>query len=70
MKDQSQLESIIIHSVSTQNLELLRELLPKYELAIDSFVDQKGNSLLNLASQMGGLDIVKILLQFGADPDI
>ena len=64
------MESVIIHSVSSQNFELLRELLPKYELAIDSYVDLKGNTLLNLASQLGGLDIVKILLQYGADPDI
>ena len=64
------MESVIIHSVSSQNLELLKELLPKYELAIDSYVDLKGNTLLNLASQLGGLDIVKILLQYGADPDI
>ena len=64
------MESVIIHSVSSQNFELLRELLPKYELAIDSYVDLKGNTLLNQASQLGGLDIVKILLQYGADPDI
>eukprot|EP00347_Sterkiella_histriomuscorum_P002911 403366318 len=70
MKDQVKIESYIINAVTSQNSLQLKEFLPKYELSLDTFQDQHGNTLLIAATQLGAYDIVKQLLMQGSDPNV
>ncbi|CDW78211.1 ankyrin repeat-containing protein [Stylonychia lemnae] len=70
MKDQGKIEKYIINAVVNQKYNQLKEFLPKYELSLDSFQDSNGNTLLSAATQVGGYEIVKLLLNYGSDANI
>jgi ankyrin repeat protein len=44
--------------------------VPKFHLSLDRVRDSNGNTMLNIAAANGYTDIVKILLDNGADPNI
>lgn len=45
-------------------------MMQRFHLSLDQEKDEKGNSLLILATKMGADKIVKILLRHGLDPNI
>lgn len=56
--------------VIEQKANKLEVVLQRYHLTLDSEKDKDGNSLLIISTRLGDLEIVKLLLSHGADPNI
>lgn len=56
--------------VIEQKVNKLDTVLSRYHLTLDSEKDKNGNSLLIISTRLGDLEIVKLLLSYGANPNI
>jgi len=47
-----------------------KQMLHKFDESLDTYRDPVGNTMLNIATQLGNKIFVELLLQSGADPNI
>lgn len=64
------MEGLIINAVKEEDLTKLSMYLHKFDQTLDSYKDSQGNTLLMISTQLGNKNIVELLLQHGADPNI
>ena len=70
MQEQYEIKKKITEMVTSQNKKELQEILQRFYLSLDEERDNKGNTLLIVATRMGAKDVVRLLLEYGVNPNI
>jgi ankyrin repeat protein len=70
MQEQNEIQSLLKDAVVKSKVEYLKYLLARFHLTLDTSKDDEGNTLLLIATKMGSNEVVKILLDHGANPNI